>query len=101
MTVKSTARARKKAAPGVPDNLRAGTGAAPELVQLLTPEGDAATYTFNKHVIRHRFCPMCGIHPYADGKDRSGAPIAAINIRCLEDFDIEKIPVKQVNGKAF
>nr|WP_106976758.1 pyruvate dehydrogenase (acetyl-transferring) E1 component subunit alpha [Streptomyces sp. NRRL B-24484] len=40
VTVKSTARARKKAAPGVPDNLRAGTGAAPELVQLLTPEGD-------------------------------------------------------------
>ncbi|WP_405012355.1 pyruvate dehydrogenase (acetyl-transferring) E1 component subunit alpha [Kitasatospora sp. NBC_01539] len=40
MTVKSTARARKKAAPGVPDNLRAGSDAAPELVQLLTPEGD-------------------------------------------------------------
>ncbi|GAA0661601.1 pyruvate dehydrogenase (acetyl-transferring) E1 component subunit alpha [Kitasatospora atroaurantiaca] len=40
MTVKSTARTRKKAAPVVPDNLRAGTDAQPELVQLLTPEGD-------------------------------------------------------------
>ncbi|WP_441251281.1 pyruvate dehydrogenase (acetyl-transferring) E1 component subunit alpha [Kitasatospora sp. McL0602] len=40
MTVKSTARARKKAAPGVPDNLRAGTDAPAELVQLLTPEGE-------------------------------------------------------------
>ncbi|MFI9269952.1 pyruvate dehydrogenase (acetyl-transferring) E1 component subunit alpha [Kitasatospora sp. NPDC052896] len=40
MTVKSTARARKKAAPGVPDNLRAGKDAPAELVQLLTPEGD-------------------------------------------------------------
>jgi hypothetical protein len=27
--------------------------------------------------------------------------VAAISIRCLEDFDIGKIPVKQVNGKAF
>ncbi|WUK13266.1 pyruvate dehydrogenase (acetyl-transferring) E1 component subunit alpha [Kitasatospora sp. NBC_00374] len=40
VTVKSTARARKKAAPGVPDNLRTGTDAPPELVQLLTPEGE-------------------------------------------------------------
>ncbi|GLW53431.1 pyruvate dehydrogenase (acetyl-transferring) E1 component subunit alpha [Kitasatospora phosalacinea] len=40
MTVKSTSRARKKAAPGVPDPARAGVGAEPELVQLLTPEGD-------------------------------------------------------------
>ncbi|MCG6494613.1 pyruvate dehydrogenase (acetyl-transferring) E1 component subunit alpha [Kitasatospora sp. A2-31] len=41
VTVKSTARARKKAAPGVPDTLRAtGTDAQPELVQLLTPEGE-------------------------------------------------------------
>ncbi|MCX5211793.1 pyruvate dehydrogenase (acetyl-transferring) E1 component subunit alpha [Kitasatospora sp. NBC_00240] len=40
MTVKSTARARKKAAPAVPDNLPAGSGAQPELIQLLTPEGE-------------------------------------------------------------
>ncbi|MGW1082536.1 pyruvate dehydrogenase (acetyl-transferring) E1 component subunit alpha [Kitasatospora sp. NPDC002522] len=40
MTVKSTARARKKAAPGVPDHPRTGQAAEPELVQLLTPEGD-------------------------------------------------------------
>ncbi|WP_280695721.1 pyruvate dehydrogenase (acetyl-transferring) E1 component subunit alpha [Kitasatospora sp. GP82] len=41
VTVKSTARARKKAAPGVPDNLRnKGKDAQPELVQLLTPEGE-------------------------------------------------------------
>ncbi|GAA2150213.1 pyruvate dehydrogenase (acetyl-transferring) E1 component subunit alpha [Kitasatospora kazusensis] len=40
MTVKSTTRARKKAAaPAAPDNLRAGSDTQPELVQLLTPEG--------------------------------------------------------------
>lgn len=41
MTVKSTARARKKAAPSVPDNLPKGRDAQQEeLVQLLTPEGE-------------------------------------------------------------
>jgi hypothetical protein len=33
----------------------------------LTPEADAATYTFNKHGIKHRFCATCGIHPYGEG----------------------------------
>jgi len=27
--------------------------------------------------------------------------MAAINIRTLEDFDLEAVPVKHVNGKAF
>nr|WP_184936450.1 pyruvate dehydrogenase (acetyl-transferring) E1 component subunit alpha [Kitasatospora kifunensis] len=40
VTVKSTARARKKAAPGVPENLRTGKDAPAELIQLLTPEGE-------------------------------------------------------------
>ncbi|WP_280719657.1 pyruvate dehydrogenase (acetyl-transferring) E1 component subunit alpha [Kitasatospora sp. MAP5-34] len=39
VTVKSTARARKKAAPGAPDNSRTGSDTQTELVQLLTPEG--------------------------------------------------------------
>ena len=33
---------------------------------LKTPEADAASYTFNHHVIRHRFCPKCGIHVWGD-----------------------------------
>ncbi len=27
---------------------------------LLTPDDNLATYLFNKHVIRHRFCKRCG-----------------------------------------
>jgi len=68
--------------------------------RLLTPEQDLATYTFNKHVIQHRFCPTCGIHPFAEGVDPKGNQIAAINIRCLDDIDLEKIPVQQFNGRS-
>jgi hypothetical protein len=66
---------------------------------LRTPEDAAATYTFNKHVIKHRFCPTCGIHPYAEGVDPKGNPMAAINLRCIEGIDLDAIPVQHFDGR--
>jgi len=66
---------------------------------LLTPEDSVTTYTFNKHVIKHRFCPTCGIHPYGEGADPKGNRMAAINLRCLEDIDLSAIPVQEFNGR--
>ena len=71
-----------------------------EQLQLLTPDGDAATYTFNKHHIRHRFCPVCGLHPFAEATDPSGRAMAAINLRCLEGIDLDAIPVQSFDGRA-
>ena len=67
---------------------------------LLTPEDAASLYEFNKHRIKHRFCPTCGIHPYADGSDGQGNPMAAINIRCLEDIDLDAVPIKHYDGRS-
>jgi len=72
-----------------------------EKFRLLQGEPDLTTYTFNKHVIQHRFCKHCGIQSFAWGKDPRGNEMAAINLRCLEDFEADSVPVKQVNGKAF
>ena len=69
-------------------------------MKLLTPEKDVTTYTFNKHVIKHQFCPSCGVQPYGEGVDPNGNKMAAINIRCLEDIELENIPLKHFNGKA-
>ena len=69
-------------------------------LHLLTPEADASTYTFNKHVIKHRFCPTCGIHPFADGVDSKGNAMGAINIRCLENVALASIPVKHFDGRS-
>lgn len=71
-----------------------------EKLRLLTPEENASTYTFNEHVIRHRFCPNCGIHPYGEGTDSKGNPTAAINIRCLEGLDLASIPVTHFDGRS-
>ena len=71
-----------------------------EQFHLLTSEGNIGTYTFNKHVIKHRFCRTCGIHPYGEGTDSKGNSIAAINIRCLEGIDLESVPVQRFNGRS-
>ena len=65
-----------------------------------TAEKDIATYTFNKHGIKHRFCPVCGIHPYGEGKDPKGNQMAAINIRCLEGIDLDTVPVEHFDGRS-
>jgi hypothetical protein len=68
--------------------------------KLLTPEADAASYTFNKHVIKHRFCKTCGIHAFGSGTDPKGNEMAAINVRCIEGIDLDAVPVKHFDGKA-
>jgi hypothetical protein len=69
-------------------------------LHLLTPEDAARAYEFNKHLIQHRFCPTCGIHPYADGTDPKGNRMAAVNVRCLEDIDLASIPVTHFDGRS-
>ena len=69
--------------------------------KLLRGEGCLTTYQFNKHAIQHRFCQHCGVQSFAWGKDPRGNEMAAVNIRCLEDFDVEKVPVTRIDGRAF
>lgn len=69
-------------------------------MHLLTPDDAASTYLFNKHLIKHRFCPTCGIAPYSEGTAPNGDPMAAINIRCIEGIDLESIPVTHYDGRA-
>ena len=69
-------------------------------VKWSTPQADASTYTFNKHAIKHRFCPNCGIHPYAEAMDRSGNPTVAVNLRCVEGLDLDAVKVVQFDGRS-
>lgn len=69
-------------------------------LRLTTPEANLRSYTFNKHVIKHRFCANCGVHPFGEGVDAKGNATAAVNIRCLEDVDLEAIPVNHFDGRS-
>ncbi|MES2353017.1 MAG: GFA family protein [Pseudomonadota bacterium] len=69
-------------------------------LRVLTSEDRISTYTFNKHVIKHRFCPTCGMHPFGEGVDPSGNQMAAINVRCLEGIDLASFPVQHFDGRS-
>ena len=71
-----------------------------DALTLKTPDEAASTYTFNKHKIRHRFCAICGIHPYGEAQDPKGNAMAAINARCLEGVDLVGLPVTQFDGRS-
>jgi hypothetical protein len=59
-----------------------------------------STYTFNKHVIQHKFCKSCGIKVIGEGVDPEGKKITAINLRCVEGLDFAKLPVHHYDGRA-
>jgi len=63
-------------------------------------EEELATYTFNKHKIKHRFCKTCGVLPYGEALDPQGNLGVAVNIRVLDDFDFTKVPVHPYDGKS-
>lgn len=70
-------------------------------LQLKTPESEMATYTFNKHVIKHHFCPTCGCAPFGFGVGPSGDAMAAVNVRCLEGVDLASLKRVPVDGRSF
>ncbi|HLS84334.1 MAG TPA: GFA family protein [Arenimonas sp.] len=68
---------------------------------LKTPEPDMSTYTFNQHRIEHRFCPTCGVQPFACGSDpRTGGAMVAVNLRCLDEVDLDAVPVRHFDGRS-
>ena len=71
-----------------------------EMLRLKTPEADMATYTFNKHVIQHHFCPSCGCAPFGFGTNPSGAATAAVNVRCLEGIDLAALKRIPYDGRS-
>ncbi len=59
---------------------------------------DIGTYTFNKHVIQHRFCRTCGCQPYAEGDGPQG-PMTAVNLRCF-DVDLGALTIAPFDGRS-
>ena len=69
-------------------------------VNLLTSRENITTYTFNKHIIKHQFCGVCGVQPFGEANDPQGNPTFAINIRCIEDIDPLAVPAHHYDGKS-
>ena len=71
-----------------------------ERFKLENGEDSLIDYQFNKHVIHHVFCKVCGIKSFARGVGPGGKEMAAINVRCLEGVDPNKLEVKHFDGRS-
>ena len=67
---------------------------------LSTPPENLSTYRFNKRTLSHHFCATCGIAPFGEGEGQHG-PMAAVNVRCLPDVDLDALSIVKVDGKRF
>jgi hypothetical protein len=52
-------------------------------------------------MIQHKFCSTCGIQSFAMGKHpKTGEPMAAVNVRCLDGVDVDQFKVRKVDGRS-
>lgn len=71
-----------------------------DALTLHTPEADMGTYRFNRELIAHRFCPDCGVAPFSEGKERDGAAMTMVNVRCLPNVELGALKVMRYDGAA-
>src|SRR3989344_5696590 len=57
--------------------------------------------SFNLKVIHHLFCSVCGVQSFSRGVGQNGQPMVAVNVRCLDDVDLELLSPQKFNGKDY
>ena len=67
---------------------------------LTTGEDGLATYEFNTHKIKHRFCKVCGSQPFASGKNPDGSDMRAVNLRCVPSVVLETLELQHFDGAS-
>jgi len=68
--------------------------------KLLSGADVLTDYRFNSKVINHLFCSVCGIKAFASGTSKDGSETRAINVRCLDEVDLQDIATRHVDGKS-
>jgi hypothetical protein len=78
-----------------------GCYVTPEHFELIQGEENLALYQFNKKIAKHFFCRSCGIHAFQ--RPRSNPSAYAVNVRCLDDFDLDtaSYQVKLFDGREW
>lgn len=67
---------------------------------LISGEDDLTDYQFNKKIVHHLFCGTCGVASFARGRGPDGSEMVAINVRCLDGVEIEKLTSTPFDGKS-
>ncbi len=72
----------------------------PAQFNLLSGGQDQSDYQFNKKVVHHLFCSTCGVGSFGRGSGPDGVEMIAVNVRCLDDVDIETLTLTPYDGKS-
>ncbi len=70
---------------------------AQEDFRLLTQLDDLTLYQFHTRTAKDYFCPTCGILPFRWPRINPDG-LWTINVRCLDDVDLDTIPIQRVFG---
>lgn len=73
---------------------------AAEKLTLLSGEDKLADYQFGKKQVHHLFCSGCGVRSFGRGTAPDGQEMYAINVRCLDDVDLDALTITPVDGKS-
>ena len=65
--------------------------------ELVSGEADLSTYTFNTGVAKHRFCRVCGIHPFYT--PRSHPDRIDVNVHCLDADLVSSFRIEPFDGQ--
>lgn len=71
-----------------------------EALDVESGEENLIAYTFNKHEIEHLFCEECGCQPFGVGIGPNGEELAAINLRCVPEADLDLLTVLKIDGAS-
>ena len=69
----------------------------PERFELLRGAEALSSYSFNTGVAKHRFCRICGMHPFYT--PRSHPDHVDVNIRCLDGDAWRRFAIREFDGK--
>lgn len=68
--------------------------------RLLSGADKLRDYRFASKRIAHLFCADCGVESFGRGTKPDGTETVAINIRCLDDVDLDAHPVRRFDGSS-
>lgn len=68
-------------------------------VEVLSGKDALTDYQFGRKHLHHPFCSRCGVRVFSYGQGPDGSETTAVNLRCLEDFDLGAIRIQEYDGK--
>jgi hypothetical protein len=66
---------------------------------LLSGTDSLTEYRFNRQVIEHQFCKVCGIQPFARSSMPDGKKMVAVNVRCLDGVEPDELKPTKYDGR--